>query len=218
MRSNITRDSPRACARCTTTVAKLHRCESGFACDACLADVRRGRDVTTRLVKASTVATIDGEHGETAHSIEVPVIEPTYCNRQLAPLPDELTPAIINADARDHRHQLLGAIGNEATAMALATQLDTKPANDIQVMLTHQLAVAHKAALDASSRAFLAPDPTEQARLFNVSARLMETFQKGALALQRLRNGGNQQILVQHVNVGQGGQAIVGNVQAGGCP
>jgi hypothetical protein len=36
--------------------------------------------------------------------------------------------------------------------------------------------------------------------------------QQGALALHKLKTGGTQTLVVQHVHVGQGGQAIVGNV------
>jgi hypothetical protein len=44
----------------------------------------------------------------------------------------------------------------------------------------------------------------------------MSVFQDGLLTLQRLRTGGNQTVTVQHVNVAPGGQAVIGNVQAGG--
>ena len=35
-------------------------------------------------------------------------------------------------------------------------------------------------------------------------------------ALRKHRNGGKQTVTVQHVNVAEGGQAIVGNVETGG--
>jgi len=35
-------------------------------------------------------------------------------------------------------------------------------------------------------------------------------------ALSRYRRGGEQKVVVQHVNVNNGGQAIVGNVEARG--
>jgi hypothetical protein len=35
-------------------------------------------------------------------------------------------------------------------------------------------------------------------------------------ALRKHRNGGKQTVTVQHVNVEDGGQAIVGDVQSGG--
>ena len=34
----------------------------------------------------------------------------------------------------------------------------------------------------------------------NVAARLMETYQRAALTLLRMRNGGRQVVTVQHVN------------------
>ena len=39
---------------------------------------------------------------------------------------------------------------------------------------------------------------------------------EGARHLRKHRNGGKQTVTVQHVNVEDGGQAIVGNVDAGG--
>jgi hypothetical protein len=49
------------------------------------------------------------------------------------------------------------------------------------------------------------------------AARMMKTFQRGALTLERLRNGGRQTVVVQHVAVGDGGQAVVaGAVTQGG--
>ena len=47
-------------------------------------------------------------------------------------------------------------------------------------------------------------------------AGLMTAFQQGALTLQRMRNGGNQ--TVQHVTVANGGQAVIGQIEAGGRP
>jgi hypothetical protein len=49
----------------------------------------------------------------------------------------------------------------------------------------------------------------EAARLAGTAARLMATFQQGAEALGRYRSGGRQQIVVQRVNVAEGGQAVV---------
>jgi hypothetical protein len=49
------------------------------------------------------------------------------------------------------------------------------------------------------------------------AARLMDSYQRGLLTLDRLRNGGRQVVTVQHVKVEGGGQAIVaGEVRAGG--
>jgi hypothetical protein len=62
-------------------------------------------------------------------------------------------------------------------------------------------------ALDAAN------PPVEAARLANASARLMEAFREGFLALNRVRTGGRQLLTVQHINVTEGGQAVVaGNI------
>ncbi len=53
-------------------------------------------------------------------------------------------------------------------------------------------------------------DSTE--RTFN---KLMQTFMAQMEALKRYRSGGEQKVTVQHVNVSEGGQAIVGNVTQG---
>ena len=46
-------------------------------------------------------------------------------------------------------------------------------------------------------------------RLAGATARMMGAFQQGLLTLQRLRTGGTQRVIVQHVNVNEGGQAVV---------
>jgi len=56
----------------------------------------------------------------------------------------------------------------------------------------------------------------EASRLANSAARMMESFNQGLLTLDRLRNGRQQLVTVQHVNVANGGQAIVaGEVSPG---
>jgi hypothetical protein len=59
--------------------------------------------------------------------------------------------------------------------------------------------------------------PGERARLTNAAARMMQVYQEGFLTLRKIRTGGKQTFLVQHVQVSDGGQAvIVGSVKAGG--
>ena len=43
----------------------------------------------------------------------------------------------------------------------------------------------------------------------NASARMMDTYQRALLTLERVRNGGKQTVVVQHVTVAGGGQAVV---------
>ena len=46
--------------------------------------------------------------------------------------------------------------------------------------------------------------------------KLCRTYSAQMEALRKHRNGGKQTVVVQHVNVNDGGQAIVGNVETGG--
>ena len=97
-------------------------------------------------------------------------------------------------------------------------------------MLSHQLAAGHRATMKlmhhldrAMERmSVLKEDLRAQAnieaiRLVGGISRLMTTSQQGALTLQKLKSGGKQHVVVQHVNVESGGQAIVaGAVGPGG--
>jgi acyl-CoA thioesterase FadM len=53
----------------------------------------------------------------------------------------------------------------------------------------------------------------EAARLTNAAARMMRVYQEAFLTLQKIRTGGKQTVVVQHVQVSDGGQAVV----AGHC-
>ena len=58
--------------------------------------------------------------------------------------------------------------------------------------------------------------PGDVARLTNASARMMDAYQAGCLTLLKLKTKGQQRVIVQHVNVGAGGQALVaGRVDRG---
>lgn len=56
----------------------------------------------------------------------------------------------------------------------------------------------------------------EQAKChYNGFTKLGRIYALQVEALRKHRNGGRQTVTVQHVNVGDGGQAIVGNVETG---
>ena len=68
------------------------------------------------------------------------------------------------------------------------------------------------------------PDQRERAniqgtRLAGAIARMSGAYQSGMTTMQRLRSGGTQRVIVQHVTVSEGGQAVVaGQVEAGQAP
>ncbi|QIG48820.1 hypothetical protein G5V57_14450 [Nordella sp. HKS 07] len=78
-------------------------------------------------------------------------------------------------------------------------------------MLGHSLVHLDAGRCLRSRRPITTSRSSEAARLCNASARMMQAFNDGLLALAQLRRGGKQHVIVQHqyVNVGPGGQAVV---------
>jgi hypothetical protein len=57
----------------------------------------------------------------------------------------------------------------------------------------------------------------EAARMATAAARMMEATARAALVLDRLRHGNRQTVVVQHVAVADGGQAVVAGAVAAGA-
>jgi hypothetical protein len=128
-------------------------------------------------------------------------------------------PDMLVVDASRARMELADKAGS--LSMALDASMTITAANSLEKMLMHQAAAAHTAAMEfqAEGRELLqafrrtgrnhATLSTEAARMLNASARMMDSYQHAMLTLERMRNGGKQTVVVQHVNVGDGGQAVV---------
>jgi hypothetical protein len=90
--------------------------------------------------------------------------------------------------------------------------------NSLEKMLCHQMAAAHHAAMRLVTRVgngsqFI----VEEARVSNAAARMMQAYQEAFLTLQKIRAGGKQTFVVQHVQVSDGRQAVIaGSVKGGG--
>jgi hypothetical protein len=123
----------------------------------------------------------------------------------------------IAEDASLRRSDLLLQPSFNALPLAIDAADSIQAGNSLEKMLAHQMAVAHEASMRLMNDALTQNDPVEACRLSNAAARLMSAFQDGLLTLQRIRTGGNQTVTVQHVNVAPGGQAVIGNVRAGGA-
>jgi len=125
----------------------------------------------------------------------------------------------IAEDASLRRTDLLMQPGFNVVAMGIDAAESISAANSLEKMLAHQMAVAHEAAMRVMDQALsreAKQESVEACRLANTAARLMGVFQDGLLTLQRLRTGGTQTVVVQHVNVQSGAQAVIGNVATGG--
>lgn len=120
-------------------------------------------------------------------------------------------PDLLDADVSIKRTDLADKAGIFELAIEVAES--SKAKNSVQRMQAHQLALAHKYAMELMADACKQHDPILKVKLMNCSARLMETYSKGALALQRLQTGASQVVQVQHVQVN--GQAVIGNVGGG---
>lgn len=93
-----------------------------------------------------------------------------------------------------------------------------KPRDAVESMLAQQMVALNTMAMDCSKRALL-DNQTFEGREMNMrhAARLMNAFANVSAALDKHRGKGQQTIVVKHqqVNVGDGGQAVIGNVQHG---
>ena len=117
-------------------------------------------------------------------------------------------PDLLDVEVTIQRTQLADRAG--VFEMAIEASESVRAKNSIQRMQAHQLALAHKYAMDLMADASKQRDPIIKVKLINCSARLMDAYSKGALALQRLQQGVNQIVQVQHVQVN--GQAVIGNL------
>ncbi len=91
------------------------------------------------------------------------------------------------------------------------------PRDGLEGMLTAQMIAVHNLSVEMAARVLLKDQSYEGvSENINRSTKLMRTFVAQMEALKKYRNSGKQTIQVQHVNVNEGGQAVVGNVEGGG--
>jgi hypothetical protein len=125
-------------------------------------------------------------------------------------------PDMISVMASEHRVELAACVGPRVAESAIDAAQTAQATNSLEKMVCHQMAAGHRVAMKLMSNALndLLP-PVEAARLSNAAARMMQVCQEGLLTLHRIRTGGRQTVVVQHVQVSDGGQAVVaGNVNS----
>ncbi len=105
-------------------------------------------------------------------------------------------------------------VQNVAAAMAMA---GVRPKDEIEGMIAAQLVASHNAAMECYRRAMISEQTFEGRREnLNQAAKISRTHAALVEALNRHRGKGEQKVTVEHVHVHAGGQAVVGNVEAGG--
>ncbi len=89
-----------------------------------------------------------------------------------------------------------------------------EPRDQIETMLATQMAAVHNATMTLARRLAHVDNIPQQDSAQTAFNKLARTFAAQVEALKRYRSGGEQKMTVQHVHVAEGGQAIVGNVNA----
>ena len=100
---------------------------------------------------------------------------------------------------------------DSSSAMAMLEGI--APRDILESMLATQMVAVHNLSIEFAKRARLPVETTDNVQTnINTTVKLMRTFTQQMEALQRYRGKGRQTMTVQHVNVNDGGQAVVGNV------
>ena len=91
-----------------------------------------------------------------------------------------------------------------------------EPKDQVEAMLASQMAAVHMATMTFARRLAHVDNIPQQDSAERAFNKLARTFAAQMEALKRYRSRGEQKIVVEHVTVNEGGQAIVGNVAHGG--
>jgi hypothetical protein len=107
-----------------------------------------------------------------------------------------------------------GTISETAINAALAMIEAAAPRDELEAALAVEMACCHAVAMAVLSKMDSAFGTERRIAAFgSTAARLMRTFAVQMEVLRRLRHGGHQFVRVEHVQVNDGGQAIIGNVR-----
>ncbi len=101
---------------------------------------------------------------------------------------------------------------------ALAILTGIQPQDELEGMLAIQMIGVHNMAMETLARAGYR-DQTFEGKQANINqaTKMLRTFMAQVEALKKYRTGGQQKMIVEHVNVNEGGQAVVGTVNQGGA-
>lgn len=108
------------------------------------------------------------------------------------------------------------SIDSENSNFVMSVVRSIEPQNELEAMLATQMGATHAATMMMARKLNLANNIQQRDSAERAYNKLARTFTSQVETLRKLRNGGNQTVTVQHVNVSEGGQAIVGNVKTGG--
>lgn len=106
---------------------------------------------------------------------------------------------------------------NERRINFVLAVLDSfEPKNITESMIIVQMCLCHEQSLKLFEQTLTKSYDEEGERLTNMALKLTRQFNTSAETLAKIRRGGKQKMVVEHVNIEQGAQAIVGTVEQGG--
>jgi hypothetical protein len=123
----------------------------------------------------------------------------------------EVFRGVLSSEGQDNKAAVA------ATNKAMAILNGIKPQDEIEAMLAIQMIGVHNTAMATLGRTMII-DQTFAGRQANAdqATKMLRTFVAQMEALKKYRTGGQQKMVVEHVNVNEGGQAVVGTVNQGG--
>ncbi len=104
----------------------------------------------------------------------------------------------------------------DAANFVLGAVTGISPNDEVEAMLAMQMAAVHLATMTFARRLAHVENIPQQDSAERAFNKLARTFAGQVEALKRYRSKGEQRVYVERVDVRDGGQAIVGNVQGGG--
>lgn len=235
----------RACSICGTSTAPVFACDGGQVCETCAETTREGRDNTSRALKTMRTANerkmerltdqsddhdqpakhdyaiasgllMCGDLNEVVAGVQLGSGGEVISQKSGGIINTLTEPTVAALEASNHRTELLTMLGTDIAAMALDAADTIGAGNSMEKMLAHQMAGLHDATMKMLHRAHLMQDSDQSVKYVNAAIKASNAYQGGLGTLARMRDDKQQRILVQHVNVSPGGQAIVGTVQSGG--
>ena len=115
-------------------------------------------------------------------------------------------PDLLNLEASIQRSSLIERA--DVLELGIETAKDTRAEGSVQKMISHQMAAAHKRAMNLLAESQEAKDVDVACKKARTAAKMMDAFSRAALTLQRLQTGASQVVQVQHVQVN--GPAVIG--------
>jgi hypothetical protein len=111
-----------------------------------------------------------------------------------------------------------GTIDPNELDTVIAIVSGQRPKNELEAMVVCQMAVTHALTMRSFGNLNRSDSIQQQDSNALTVARLTKAFASQVDALAKLRRGGEQRVVVEHVHVYPGGQAIVGTVNHTGGP